>query len=82
MANAQLRRLASIATVTFASAALLSTACGDSESIVGPSNSGGGGEVAKMVATPLQDLHDIEDLRAEFRGDVGSTRIVLLLSPT
>ena len=71
-----------ISTVTFAFVALLLTACGDSQSEVEPSNLGGGAGVAKVAITALQYLHDIEDVRGEFRRNVGSTGIVLLVSPT
>ena len=80
MVIAQQQRSAPLATVAFAFVGLAD--CGDSESVVATASSEGGVEVAQEVTTALVDLHDIEDLRREFLGDLGSTRIVLLVSPT
>ena len=32
--------------------------------------------------TPLRDIHDIETLRAEFNEDAGTSRLIILVSPT
>ena len=82
MIKAQQHKLASLATVTFAFVALLLTACGNSESGVASSGSEGGTDVTHNATPDLQNLHSIEDLRAKFRMDDGSSRIVLLVSPT
>ncbi len=78
MVITQQQRLAPLATVAFALVGLFVAACGDSESVVATASSEG----AQEVTTALVDLHDIENLRGEFLGDFGSTRIVLLVSPT
>jgi hypothetical protein len=31
---------------------------------------------------PLTDIHDIETLRAQFNGDAGTSRLIILVSPT
>ncbi len=82
MVITQQQRLAPLATVAFALVGLFVAACGDSESVVATATSEGGVEGAQEVTTALLDLHDIEDLRGEFLEDFGSTRIVLLVSPT
>ncbi len=39
-------------------------------------------EPASKPETPLEDLRDINQLKTMFNEDTGSTRLVLLLSPT
>jgi hypothetical protein len=34
------------------------------------------------TGSPIRDLHSVSDLEARFNADVGSTRLILLLSPT
>ena len=31
---------------------------------------------------PLRDIHNIETLRAQFNNDVGTSRLIILVSPT
>ena len=39
-------------------------------------------EPAPKPETPLEDLRDLEQLQTTFNRDTGSTRLILLLSPT
>ena len=70
------------AAVALAVVTLLVTACGNSGGVGFSSRSDDASEGTRNGASTLKDLHSLEDLRAEFRGHDGSTRIILLLSPT
>ena len=43
---------------------------------------GGCDNFAPEASTSLTDVHGIEDLKSRFNADTGSTRLILLLSPT
>ena len=59
--------------------ALVSTACAGSDADSDPRSSSPGQE---RTSAPVRELTSIETLRDAFNDDAGSTRLILLVSPT